>query len=382
MTDSPRAFEIGPIRPPSEAESLLLRITRNCSWNKCKFCRLYKEHKFSTRSIEDIKADIDQVAACRDDIAGWPSDGAAGYHFIRERLSRLPQETAERYLYVLQWMSGGGESVFLQDANTMVLTYDKLKEILLYLREKLPHVKRVTSYSRVDALAKFSQAELEKLKKAGLDRIHSGYESGSDKVLSLINKGCTKAQEIEAGQKVKASGIELSVYFMPGVGGKELSDDNADETADVVSRVNPDFVRIRTFVSKPGTELLEDIQSGRMTECTDTEKMRELKRMIQSIKGADGFLYSDHIINLLEEVRGNLNTDKEDMLSVFSSFEKLDLREQRRYQLARRMGMIRSPEELAFLSGEQQEKVDMYLSQLDAGEKFEAFLLRLLRRYI
>jgi radical SAM superfamily enzyme YgiQ (UPF0313 family) len=301
---------------------------------------------------------------------------------LNEKLHALPEETAERYFYILNWMGGGGESVFLQDANTMVLTFDKLREILSYLREKLPQVKRVTSYGRVDSLLKFSVEQLTELKKAGLDRIHSGYESGADKVLALINKGYTKAQEIEAGQKVRRSGIELSVYFMPGVGGKDLSDENAVETADVVNKVNPDFVRIRTFVSQYGTGLLDDIDAGLMKEPTDKEKTLELKKMLENIDGADGHLYSDHIINLFEDVNGNMKTDKEKMLSVFAAFEKLDALQQRRYQIARRMGMVSSISHLEFLSGAQQEKVNSYLSQLDTEEKFEGFLLGFLRRYI
>jgi len=375
-----REFEIGPIRPPSEADSLLLRITRNCPWNKCKFCGIYKGSRFSTRSIDEIKGDIDQVASMRDDLLSWMAEGDGSE--VRRRVYSLPEETGERYMYVMQWMANGEESVFLQDANTVVLTYDKLHEILTYLREKLPAVKRVTSYGRVDALAKFSVEQLTGLKQAGLDRIHSGYESGADKVLALINKGYTKAQEIEAGRKVKASGIELSVYFMPGVGGRRLSDENAIETADVVSKVNPDFVRIRTFVSQPGTEIMEDINNGLMEDCTDIEKMLELKKMIENIEGADGYLYSDHIINLLEDVNGNLSTDKGKMLAVFEAFEKLAPSEQRRYQAARRMGMVRSLSHMGMLRGDQINKIDSHLSKIGSDDEFESFLLRFLRRYI
>ena len=378
-----KEFEIGPIRPPSEAGSLLLRVTRNCSWNKCKFCSIYKGQRFSTRSIEEIKADIDQAASYKNDILSWMPDGASyNYNVITEKLRHLPEETAQRYLYILQWMANGEESVFLQDANTMVLAFDKLREILSYLRKKFPQIKRVTSYARVDSLLKFSTEQLASMKEAGLDRVHSGYESGSDKVLKLINKGYTKAHEIEVGQKVKASGIELSVYYMPGVGGKDLSLDNALEMADVINKINPDFVRIRTFVSKHGIELNDDIEAGRMRACTDREKLLELKKMIESINGADGYLYSDHIMNLFEDVNGNMKTDKEKMLSVFMDFEKLDTPSQRKYQIARRMGMVRSLSHMNLLDAQQHEKINMYFSQCDTEEKFEAFILRLLRRGI
>lgn len=344
-------IEIGPIRPPSEAESILLRVTRNCSWNKCKFCNLYKGQRFSTRPLEEIKSDIDRIALSRGSMSG--------------------------HIY-----NSDSESVFLQDANTMVLTYDKLREILLYLREKLPGVKRVTSYGRVDSLIKFSVAQLTGLKEAGLSRIHSGYESGSDKVLALINKGHTKAQEIEAGQKVMASGVELSVYFMPGVGGIGLSDENAAETADVVNKIAPDFVRIRTFVSKKGVEFMGEFATEAIRECTDKEKALELKKMIEKLETPKGYLYSDHIVNLLEEVNGNMKTDKRKMLAAFEEFEKLDAGEQRRYQLARRLAIVGAPSHMELLAGGQVEKIDAILSQLDDEEKFEAFLLRLLRHYI
>ena len=383
ISNAAKEFEIGPIRPPSEANSLLLRITRNCPWNKCKFCKLYKKQEFSTRSFEEIKADIDAVASYRNDISESMPDGITQNTYrLRQKLTGMPEETAHRYLYIMQWMADGEESVFLQDANAMVLAFDKLRPILMYLREKLPRVKRVTAYGRVDSLNKFSEEQFKALKEAGLDRIHSGFESGSDKVLSLINKGYTKAQEIESGQKIKASGIELSVYYMPGAGGKELSGENATETADAVNKINPDFVRIRTFVSLPGSGLYEDIAAGLITECTDAEKMFELKKMIENIDSADGYMYSDHIINLFETVRGNMKTDKEKILSVFKIFESLDEQDRRRYQLARRLGMLRSPDELKYLDAGQREKVEMYLSQLDTEEKFEAFLLKLLRRYV
>ena len=378
-----KEFEIGPIRPPSEAESLLLRITRNCPWNKCRFCKLYRGHPFVARTVAEIKADIDRAAQCREDIYHWAADGTQlNYNQIWNRLFDQPEEIKQNYLHVLQWIASGAESVFLQDANAMVLSYGKLQEILTHLREKLPQVKRVTSYGRVDALNKFSVEQLVNLRSAGLDRIHSGFESGSDKVLELINKGYTKAQEIEAGRKVIESGIELSIYYMPGAGGRVLSDENAIETADVVNKVNPDFVRIRTFAALPGSEIYDDFKSGKLASCTDIEKMLELKRMIENADCATGHLYSDHVINLFEEVNGSLGSDREKMLDVFKEFLGLDTTEQKRYQLARRMGMVRSLADFWLLGKARKEQVDELLSQLDTEEKFEQHLSRLIRRYI
>ena len=179
-----------------------------------------------------------------------------------------------------------------------------------------------------------------------------------------------------------AAGIELSVYYMPGAGGKSLSDHNAAETADVVNKVNPSFVRVRTFVPQKGTELIEDISAGLREECTDREKALELKKMIERLSDADGRLFCDHSINLFEGVSGSMRADKEKMLSVFDGFESLDEREQRRYQIARRLGMVGHISHMALLFDDQKEKVDALLGMIDTEEDFEAFLLSLLQRYI
>ena len=374
-----KAFEIGPIRPPSEAASLLLRITRNCSWNRCKFCSIYRGEKFSTRSLEDIKADIDQVANILHDINEWTRNGEISEprlinKILSEKICNEPTEVIQRYYLVYHWLNQQSDSVFLQDANTVALSFNKLLNILLYLQEKLPQVKRVTSYGRVDSLAKFTTTELTQLKEAGLNRIHSGFETGSDKVLEFIDKGYTKAQAISAGQNIKTAGIELSIYFMPGVGGRYLSEDNALETADVINKVNPDFVRIRTFSPKLKTELMDEITSGRMLPCTEMEKLLEIKTMIANLHNADGYLYSDHTFNLFEDVQGNMKTDKEKMLAIIESFENLDRDTQRRYMLARRIGMVRLLDDMDYLKKEQIALLNNQLEQLNSDDKFEKFL--------
>jgi len=374
-----KGFEIGSIRPPSEASSLLLRITRNCSWNRCKFCNLYRGEKFSTRSLEDIKADIDQVALLRNNILEWTNNGEISdprliSKILSEKICFEPNEIIQRYYHVYHWLNQESDSVFLQDANTVALSFDRLMEILLYLQEKLPQIKRVTSYGRVDSLAKFSVSELTQLKEAGLNRIHSGFETGSDKVLELIDKGYTKAQAIEAGRNIKTAGIELSIYFMPGVGGRALTEDNTLETADVINKINPDFVRIRTFSPKLKTELMDEITSGSLLPCTEMEKLLEIKTVIENLHNADGHLYSDHMFNLFEDVQGNMKTDKEKMLAVIESFEKLDRDSQRRYMLARRIGVVRSLGDMDHLKKGQLETLNDQLEQLNTDANFEEFL--------
>jgi len=336
-------YEQGPIRPPSESASILIRTTRNCTWNKCKFCTLYKGETFSVRTVEEIKKDIDAMAE-------------TGYY-------------------------DNCNSVFLQDANAIVLNAAKTEEILIYLKNKFPAVTRITTYGRADTLSRITAEDYKKLFAAGLNRIHSGYESGSDNVLKLINKGNTKEQEIEAGIKIKESGIQLSIYFMPGVGGKEYSEENYKETGDVINQVNPDFVRIRTFVPNKGSGLQNDIDTGRFIECTDIEKAMEIKHMIEIINKCDGKIVSDHIINLFESVKGNLKNDKEKLIGIFEEFEGLTHLEQQKYQIARRIGLVRSVNNMKDLNMEQTLYIDELLEQSKKCG-FEFFLTKLLRRYI
>lgn len=336
-------FEQGPIRPPSEADSLLVRTTRNCTWNKCKFCSLYKGQAFSIRSVEEIKNDIDAMSL-------------TGYY-------------------------DNCISAFLQDANSIVLSPDKTEEILYYIKKKFPKINRITTYGRADTLSKITVDEYKRLYAAGLNRIHSGYESGSDDVLKLINKGNTKEQEIEAGKRIKQSGIQLSVYFMPGVGGKEFSAENYRETADVINQINPDFVRIRTFVANKRSGMQEDIDAGIITECTDVEKAMEIKHLIENINNCDGELVSDHIINLFETVKGNLKTDKDKMLEIFNEFETLPVRDQQRYQIARRIGLVRGVKDMKNLNSEYNKHVDELLEH-SKETGLDAFLKGLMRRYI
>lgn len=338
----PGVFKIGPIRPPSEANSLLLRVTENCPWNKCKFCMLYKKNDFHTRPVAEVKKDIDAMAEYRDRILTHFKDGDYDMEAINQEYQSLA--TAEErmcYQMVFIWLTEGNrQAIFLQDANTMVLRPEWLAEIVSYVRVRLPEIQRITSYGRANTLAKISQADYKMLHDAGLNRIHSGYESGSDKVLQLICKGTTQEEQIIGGRKVREAGIELSIYFMPGVGGRELSEDNAIETAKVINAVDPNFVRLRTFVLRTGSLMEEVRDAGGWTEGTDMEKLLEIRNMIAHIDPtkAHGKITSDHIINLLQEVNGYMDTEIPWMLDYIDSFLALPELEQRKYQLARRMG--------------------------------------------
>ncbi len=351
-------YRIGPIRPPSEANSLLLQITEGCTWNRCKFCELYKHEGFKAFTVESIKRDIDVMAEYAEIAKDYQrEDGSWNKKAALEKLNRMTREEKNCYYLVYRWLVNGGENVFLQDGNSLAVKTERVLEVLRYLREKLPSIQRVTTYGRAETLSKISVEQYKELKAAGLDRIHSGFESGSDRVLDLINKGVTSEQEIIAGKNIRESGIELSVYFMPGIGGKALSRENAMETARVVREINPDFIRIRTAVIKEGTELWRDYLNGSYKLCSENEKLTEIKLLIENTKDCTGILASDHIINLLQEIEGKLDTDQQKMRSVIEKYFNMPESEQRIFQLARRSGMVTRPEDLDLLPSEHLEKL-------------------------
>lgn len=343
-------FRIGPIRPPSEANSLLLQITEGCTWNRCKFCGLYKHEGFRAFPADSIKQDIDVMAEYAELARQYQRlDGSWDRRAALARLDSMTREEQECYYLVYRWLANGGENVFLQDGNSLAVKTERVLEVLRYLREKLPSIKRVTTYGRAETLSKIGIDQYRELKEAGLDRIHSGFESGSDRVLELINKGVTSEQEIQAGRNIKAAGIELSVYFMPGIGGKALTRENALETARVISAINPDFVRIRTAVVKEGTELWQDYLDGSFLLCSENDKLAEIRLLIENAKNCTGILASDHIINLLQGVEGRLDRDRDAMLSLIDRYFSMPVFRQKLFQLARRCGMATDPENLDLL---------------------------------
>jgi hypothetical protein len=343
-----QGFEMGPIRPPSEHASLLLRVTRNCPWNRCKFCTIYKGTKFSIRSKEDVKADLDAVRRYIDyfeQMSGQPEQ-------VREKLNRdLKSRLDAEDQYALQsaaaWYSAGMESVFLQDANTMVVKPDDLVAILKYLRALFPHVKRVTSYGRSQTIARISDGDMKRIAQAGLNRIHIGMETGSDRILKLVEKGVDKQTHIIAGKKVKAAGIELSEYYMPGLGGREYSQENALETADALNQIDPDFIRIRTLAVQRRSPLYKDYEAGVFTRTDDTDIVNELVLFVEHLNGIGSAVRSDHILNLIPELDGKLPEDKEKMLAALRWYLALPEDDKLLYRVGRRTGYFGSIEDFS-----------------------------------
>ncbi len=343
-----RTFEQGPIRPPSEAASLLVRFTRNCPWNKCSFCPVYKHAHFSRRSLREIRDDIEVIAAMVEDIKtlSW-SLGEAGRitSSVMEQIWR-ESHVSDTYRHVASWLFFGTGQVFLQDANSLIMSTDELAEAIQVLRTTIPGVRRVTSYGRSSTIARKSLDELVRLREAGLDRIHIGMESGSNTVLAFVHKGATAQQHIEAGVKVREAGITLSEYVMPGLGGAKWSAEHARETARVLNEINPHFIRLRTLQVPPVGKLSEDVKAGRFSPLSDDEIVREIRQMIEGLDNVESVLTSDHVRNLLEEVEGRLPEDREKMLATIDEYLALPEGDRILYRIGRRGGALRSVREL------------------------------------
>ena len=384
MEQQERTFRIGPIRPPSEANSLLLQVTNGCTWNKCKFCQLYRHTKFKAYSADSIKADIDNIAYQADIIRRYQTPlGAWDIDGLNQELGQIPSEEERQCFYmVANWLVGGGENVFLQDGNTTALSSGRLSDVLIYLKQAFPGIKRITSYGRAENLSRVSAEEYAELKEAGLDRIHSGFETGSDAVLQKINKGVTQQQEITAGKNIKAGGIELSVYFMPGVGGKKLTKENAEGTSHVINEIGPNFLRIRTAAVKPGTGLYEDYQNGQLTLCSDEEKLLEIRTVIERAPEIDTRVVSDHIINLLQGVEGHIVLDRQKMLDMIDGYLNKPEYEKRLYQAARRMALVNGPGDLKYLDQSRVDQIESLIRAIPDPYEWEEKMNALIGRYI
>ncbi len=340
-------FEIGPIRPPSEAASLLVRVTRNCPWNRCAFCPVYKESRFSIRKVEEVIRDIDamaEIASMIRDLSHSMGHGGEVTWEVRRRLaarSNLEPGTA----HITHFLVHGGKNVFLQDANSVVMRSHELVDVLEYLRRRFPTVERVTSYARSHTLTRKKPAELEALRRAGLNRIHVGLESGSDTVLSLISKGIDATGHIEAGRRVKEAGMELSEYVMPGLGGRKWWKEHAVRTAEVLNAIDPHFIRLRTTAVAPDTGLEELAATGQWEPMDDEMVAEELRVMIDALN-VQSALRSDHILNLLSELEGQLPEDKPRLLAIIDRFLDMDSALRRAFILARRGGMVSCLDEM------------------------------------
>jgi len=345
--DNYRGFEQGPIRPPSEASSLLIRLTRNCPWNRCTFCRVYKKRQFSLRSVENIIKDIDFLHGYIQRIQQVVKPGGyADSEVINTLYSSFEEKDRVAFNAAMNWYTSGMRSIFLQDANSLIMKPDDLVIVLEHIRKCFPNVDRITSYARSHTIVRIKQDDLQRIADAGLNRMHVGMESGSDTILKKINKGADKATHIKAGLKVRQAAMELSEYVMPGLGGIDYSIEHAMETASALNSINPEFIRIRTLAVTNGTVLAEEARTGEFQKPTDTMMAKELRLFLETLDGIDSYIKSDHILNLFETINGKMPNDKEKMIGIIDRFFEFEPEKRVLYQIGRRMGFFRGPDEM------------------------------------
>ena len=343
------SFEQGPIRPPSEADSLLLRITRNCPWGRCKFCYNYRDGgKFEIRKVEELKQEITGIREISETIRELSLKLGQAGEVNRKVVDAVCRENhTQSFRSIAHWLYHGGKTVFLQDANSLAMKTPDLVEILIFLKTTLPQIERITSYARSKTIAQKKVEDLKALHQAGLSRLHIGLESGSDTILAYMNKGVKAQEHIEAGKKVKESGISLSAYIIIGLGGKKWWKEHAVDTARVLNQINPDFIRVRTLAVLPVMPLSLDVEAGDFVLSTEEEMVREERMLIENLEGIDSYFISDHILNLLDEIEGKLPGDKDRMLNVIDRYLALPFEEKMMFNLGRRMNLFRKLDDLS-----------------------------------
>ena len=377
----PISFEIGPIRPPSEAYSLLIRTTRNCPWNRCQFCNLYKGSKFELRSVEEIRRDIEAAKTISDNIkaAAWRTGYGSRTREVAGAIFNQAQ-LGQCVCSVALWLWAGAEHAFLQDSNSLIMRTSDLIQVIAFLRESFPSISRITIYGRSHTSARRSLEELKELSDAGLSRIHTGLESGCDLVLNHMQKGVTAEQHIIGGRKVVESGISLSEYVMPGLGGRRISSQHANETARVLNEINPGFIRLRSLVVRSDMPLWSKLESGDFELQTEDEVVEEIGSLIGNLQ-VTSELASDHIVNLLPEVEGKMPEDKQKCLNIISRYLSLPADERLNFRLGRRTGYY---EKLADLgNGFKHSKIDEVIGRIRSdGRNVDEVITRLKDSFI
>lgn len=261
-------------RPPSEAYSLIVQATIGCSHNKCTFCSMYKEKQFRIRHTEEIIEDLAKA---------------------RERYGRI-------------------DKIFLADGDALAIKTQELKKILAYINENFPECERVGIYGSPKAIGTKSVEDLKAFKELGLGILYLGVESGSDKVLESINKGVNKEEMIQAGQKVVESGIKLSITLIQGLGGKKYTKDHAIESADIINKINPDYVGLLTLLIEREAPMYEEIQNGSIELLSPREILMETRTMVENINIDNCIFRANHASNYVS-LKGTLKEDKDLILS-------------------------------------------------------------------
>ncbi|MFA5375388.1 MAG: radical SAM protein [Dehalococcoidia bacterium] len=283
-------------RPPSERNDYFLPLTKGCSNNTCGFCGYYG-NKLQMRDLDDVKKEIDALAL---------------YLKTGTILPGMPEII---YAIARQW---DGQRVFLQDADALIYPFDKLKEVLQHLHEKLPFVQRVASYATPKDILIKGVDQLKELKELKLGILYVGIESGDDDILRHIVKGVNHKQMVEAGRIAKEAGITLSLTVILGLGGIEGSEKHTLETARILNEIDPEYAGALTLTLVPGTPLHNEYQRGEFHPIDPFQSLEELKVLVEHSKFTDCFFSSMHASNYLP-IRGQLPRDKSKLIKELES---------------------------------------------------------------
>ena len=266
-------YEGSVYRPPSEARSLIVQATIGCSHNRCTFCGMYKDKRFHIRPVEDVLADLAEMAR----------------------------------LYP------GVRRIFLADGDALILPSEKLLALLSHIRTLFPACTRVAVYGSPRSILHKTARELKELRAAGLGIVYLGLESGNNEVLRRIRKGVTAEEITAAGLRVRESGILLSITAVNGLGGKELWREHAAGTGRVFTTVKPDYIGLLTLMLEEGTPLCADVREGRFQVLTPEEAARETLVMLEHMDCEGSIFRSNHASNYVP-LGGTLNQDRPAMI--------------------------------------------------------------------
>jgi radical SAM superfamily enzyme YgiQ (UPF0313 family) len=247
------------IRPPREADSILLQVTLGCSHNKCTFCGTFKSKRFSIKDDEIILGDI--LFASR---------------HMKDR-----------------------DQVFLMDGDALIVPFKKLRWILEKIREHLPWVKQIGAYANTKSIRKKSDAELAELCSLGLKILYLGVETGDDEIRDKIVKGSSAQQCIDMAKKVKNAGIELAILVLLGIAGKKNSLRHARLTGEIISKIDPDFASALTLMLLPNTPIYKDYTDGKFEMPDESSLIREMRELIEHINVTHCLFSTNHASNYL-----------------------------------------------------------------------------------
>lgn len=268
-------YEGAVYRPPSEAGSLIIQLTIGCARNTCRFCSMYKAKKFRIRPLEDVVRDL--------------------------------KESREYYKNYLV------KRVFLADGDALICKTDDLLYIMGVIRKLFPENERISMYGAPRDVLLKSHEDLVRLREAGLEMVYVGAESGDDEVLEYVDKGATHAEIAEAGKRLKAAGIRVSVTLISGLGGKKNLVNHAVNSAKLISEIKPDYVGFLTLMLEPSAPMYEDLKKGEFDFLKPNEVFEELKLFISNVDSEGTVFRSNHASNYIS-LGGEFNKDKDALL--------------------------------------------------------------------